>query len=43
MTEEQQTLLDRLIGACPDIIRIRDLAPGFRDALKGQAGAVLNR
>ena len=43
MTEEQQTLLDRLIGACPDIIRIRDLALGFREALKNQDSAVLTK
>ena len=43
LTEDQQTLLDRLTGVCPDIIRIRDLALGFRDALKGQDAAALGK
>jgi transposase len=43
MTEEQQALWNRLTGVCPDIIRIRNFALGFRDALKGQDGAVLKK
>ena len=41
ITGEQQTLLDRLTIVCPDIIRLRDLALAFRDALRGHDGAVL--
>jgi hypothetical protein len=41
LSEEQQTLLGRLMINCPDIIRLRDLALGFRDSLKGHDGAVM--
>ena len=43
LSEEQQTLLDRLMINCPDIIRLRDLALGFRDSLKGHDGAVMQQ
>ena len=43
ITDEQQTLLDRLTIVCPDVIRLRGLALGFRDALTGHDGAVLQR
>lgn len=43
ITDEQQTLLDRLTIVCPDVIRLRDLALGFRDALTGHDGAALQR
>ena len=43
VTEEQQTLLNRLMINCPDIIRLRGFALSFRDALKGQDGAVLHQ
>jgi transposase len=43
ITDEQQVLLDRLTTVCPDVIRLRGLALGFRDALRGQDGAVLQR
>jgi transposase len=43
ITVEQQTLLDRLITNCPDIVRLRSLALGFRDALKGHDGGVLQK
>jgi transposase len=43
MTGEQQTLLDRLTCVCPDLIRLRDLALRFRDALKGQEGEILQK
>ncbi len=38
VTEEQQTLLNRLMINCPDIIRLRGFALSFRDALKSQDG-----
>jgi transposase len=41
ITQEQQALLDRLMTSCPDLIRLRHFALGFRDAFKGHDGAVL--
>jgi transposase len=41
LSEDQQTLLDRLMINCPDIIQLRFLAQGFRDAIKGHDGAVI--
>jgi hypothetical protein len=43
ITEEQQALLDRLMINCPDIIQLRGLALGFRDALIGHDGEVLQK
>lgn len=43
LSEDQQTLLGRLIITCPDIIQLRDLALGFRDALKGHDGTVMQQ
>lgn len=42
ITEEQQSLLDRLIANCPDAIRLRAIALDFREALAGDDGAVLH-
>jgi hypothetical protein len=43
ITGEQQVLLDRLTAVCPDVTRLRGLALGFRDALGGHDGAILQR
>jgi transposase len=43
LSEDQQTLLDRLMINCPDIIQLRFLAQGFRDAIKGHDGAVIQQ
>lgn len=43
LSDEQQTLLNRLTINCPDIIRLRDLALGFRDALKNRDGTVMQQ
>ena len=42
ITEEQQSLLDRLMVSCPDVIRLRCLALDFREALASDDGAVLH-
>jgi transposase len=43
ITEEQQSLFDRLVINCPDLVRLRGLALEFRQALATKDGAVLQR
>jgi transposase len=43
LTQEQQSLLDRLTANCPDVIRLRAIALEFREALAGDDGAVLHK
>jgi transposase len=42
ITEEQESLLDRLIANCPDTIRLRAIALDFRQALAGNDRTVLH-
>ena len=43
MTEEQQVLLDRVSANCPDLIHLRAVAVGFREALSAKSGPQLHR
>jgi len=43
ITEEQQSLFNRLLINCPDLIRLRSFALDFRQALSAHDGAVLTR
>ena len=44
ITNEQQTLLDRIMAQCPDVYDLRNIALAFRSALKAEtAGPLLDR
>jgi len=43
MTDEQQLLLDRITIQCPDVIALRQIALGFRSALKSGESIQMRR